>query len=275
MGTKYGEYLEEGTKRIIEMLSFPDVEEEEKCLIIEAFSNELSNNIGNTGNMKDYELLLYSVSARFIDEKISAVLSNQNASYCDYDNVIKMCQRQQELFSVFQSRKWGMPSIDNTNLNKCLATLHKRQESLSITTKILDKDRKIDDLRRSAQADLSIQECDTVLSLLTELEEDIALCISKRIVIPVINNKDTNKVRKKIIDLKKVAEQKEVLYQSIRDVDLRIYSLVSPQRATPQQWQEVVSLCQRQSDLFSNCIKNRWSLPSVRYDNPNEVANKY
>lgn len=275
MGRNFEEYLEESTKKIMEIVSSPDVGEEEKNCIIDEFSNELLNNIGNTDGLKEYEPLLYGVSVRYIDKKISIILSSKDLSYRDCESTIKLCQRQQELIDTFQNGNWELPEIENVNLHKCIEILCKRQESVSISNKIIEKDCRIDELRKIAHADLSVQTCDEVLQLLAEIGEDIAFCKSKKISLPVISNKDTKKVKKEITDLRKIAEQKEALHYSLYDVDNRIYSLVSLNKATPEQWQEIVDLCQKQLELLSDCNKNRWSLPTVRYVNPNEVADKY
>ena len=80
----FGKYLEAGTRRILEIMSSSDMGEEEKGLIIETFASELSNNIGSTENLGEYEPLLYGVSVGYIDGKISLFLSNQNATNSDY-----------------------------------------------------------------------------------------------------------------------------------------------------------------------------------------------
>lgn len=149
MEAKYNEYLEEGTKKIIEIASSPDVGENEKRAIVETFVNELSNNVGNTEKLHDYEPLLYGVSIRFIDEKITSVLSNQNASYRDFEKAIKLCQRQRELSAIFKGKKWDLPKLENANVDKCEETLRRRQESTSISSKIMEEDRQLSSERES------------------------------------------------------------------------------------------------------------------------------
>lgn len=275
MEAKYREYLEEGTRKIIEIVSSPGVGEEEKGIVVDAFADELSNNIGNIGRLQDYEPLLYGVSIKFIDGKITSVLTNQNATYRDYENAVKLCQRQRDLVVMFRSRKWELPVLDNRNIDKCEEALRRSQESISISSRIMEEDRQIDDLIRSAQTDLSVRTCDAVIELVSKLEEGIALCKSEKVPLPVMNHKDTKSIRKQIAALRKVAEQKEALHQNIFDVDLRIYSAASLKSATPEQWQEIIELCQRQTELLLECTRNRWPLPSIRYGNPNETADRY
>ena len=275
MELDFGMYLEEGTKKILEIVSSFDVSEEEKGAIIEAFSNELLNNIGNTSNMQDYESLLYGTSVKFIDRKISNVLADQNSSYSDYENAIKFCQRQQDLLALFKDNNWMLPAINNQNIEKVLITLKKSQESASICNKVIDEDKQIDELFRSAQVNLSVKACDIVIEKISELEENMVLCKAKKIPLPPINNKGTKSIRKRVANLRKDAEQKEALHQSIFDVDFRIHSIMSLQNTTQKQWQEIIGLCQKQAGLLSECSKNCWPLPQIKYGNPNEVADRY
>ncbi len=61
MDIKYDEYLEKGTEKLLEIFSSSDISDEEKEVLVTAFSNELIRNIGDTSNLKDKELLIYSV----------------------------------------------------------------------------------------------------------------------------------------------------------------------------------------------------------------------
>lgn len=275
MESRFARYLEEGTKKIIEIVSTPSFGEEEKSIIIEAFSNELLNSIGNTGNLGDHERLLYGASIKYVDGRISSILSNQNALYDDYENAIKLCQRQRELFGMFQDRNWELPKVDNMSLDRCEQTLRERQELILISRKILEVDRQIDELSRSVQTDLNVKTCDIILNLLSQLEENIVHCEKKSFPFPVINNKDIKKTRNGIIELRKTAEQKETLYQNICDVDHRIHNIISMQKKTNEHWQEIIELCYRQSTLLSECSQKQWPLPSIKYLYPQKVMDKY
>ncbi len=205
MEATYKEYLENGTRKIIEIVSSPDVGEDEKRIIVESFTKELSNSIGNIEKLHDYEPLLYGVSIRFIDERITAILSNHSASYNDFENAIKLCQRQRDIYELFRINKWDLPKLVNLNIDKCEETLRKRQESISLSNIITEEDRQIDDLIRSAQSNLSVISCDTLLELISELENKISLCKSKGFSIPPIKNADIKKIRKRILDLRNIA----------------------------------------------------------------------
>ena len=75
MDIKYEEYLDSGTRKILELFSSADISAEERDAIVSAFSDELADNIGNTEGLRNYDLLIYTASVRFVDEKISEIIS--------------------------------------------------------------------------------------------------------------------------------------------------------------------------------------------------------
>lgn len=275
MKNKYDEYLVKGTEKLLDILSSTEIPEEEKEAIVSAFSEELVNNIGDTSKLQDYEYCIYNVSFKYLDGCISRILSNAQASYSDYEFAIKYCVREKEILQLFAVKKWNVPKIGNADLDKCEQTLRIRQESTSITSKIIEEDRKIDELLRTAQTELSVTACDNVLRLLEELTSDIAICKQKKVSVPVINNKDTNKIGKSVSEIRKIAEQKESLHQAMYDVDLQIHNIISMSKSSPEQWQEVIVLCQRQASLIADCSKKQWTRPSLRYASTNEIITKY
>ena len=114
MDIKYKDYLDGGTRRIMELFSDACISAEEREAIISAFTDELVGGITDTRNLRDYDLLFYSASIRFIDGEISRVLSKENASYNDYEEGIKYCTRQQQLISLFKKNGWTLPGVENT-----------------------------------------------------------------------------------------------------------------------------------------------------------------
>lgn len=275
MNIKFDEYLAKGTEKILEIFSSTDISDEEKEAIISAFSDELMNNIGDTSKLQDYEYGIYSVSLNYLDENISKTLSNAQVSYNDYENAIKFCARAKGILQLFSVKKWDVPKIGNSDLDKCEQTLRTRQESTSISTKIAEEDRRIDELLRTVQTELSVNVCDTVLGLLDELANDLSICKQKKMSVPTVNNKDTKKIAKRVAEVRKIAEQKESLHQSMYDIDLQINNIISLPKSSPEQWQEVITLCQKQAELIADCNKKQWPMPSLRYVNTNELITKY
>lgn len=275
MSIKYEDYLGTGTNKLMEFLSSTDIDEGEREAVVTAFSGELADNICDTENLEDSEALIYRTSLEYNDGKISEVLANNAATYSDYEKAIKRCCRVREMMQLFAAKKWSIPRLRNSNLDKCEESLRKLQESTSISNKIIDEDRKIDKMKRTAQAELSVQICDIVLGLLDELANDIVLCKKKKVALPAINNKDTKKAVKKMNELRKIAEQKEAFCQRIEGIDLQIQNIVTLQKTSEEQWHEVISLCEKQVTLLAECSKKQWPAPIIRNDNPRDIANKY
>ncbi len=218
MDIKYEDYLDRGTRRILELFSSADINAEEREAIASAFADELAGNIGNIEGLRDYDLLIYTASVRFVDSKISEILSKDNASYSDYESGIKYCARQQQSFALFRNNGWTLPRVENAAPEKCAELLQKRQESISIGSKILDEDKRIDELLVLAEKELSISVCDQLTGLVNDLEQDLSICKQKRISVPAINNKDTRKTLKKVAEIQKKAEQKESVHKEMPEL---------------------------------------------------------
>ena len=206
MDIKFDEYLAKGTEKILEIFSSTDISDEEKEVIVSSFSEKLMKNIGDTSKLQDYEYEIYSVSLKFLDEMISGTISNVQASYSEYENAIKYCARIKDILQIFSLKKWNIPKLGNSDIDKCEQILRTRQESTSISSKIIDEDHKIDEQLKIAQHELSVNACDTVLALLEELANDLAVCKQKKVSVPTVNNKDTKKIAKKITEIRKVAQ---------------------------------------------------------------------
>lgn len=271
----YGKYLEEGTKIIMEITSSPDVDDEEKHLLVDAFSNELANNVGNADNLKDAGPLLYGISVIYVDGKITEEFSKSYVSAEGCRNGIKLCRRQQDLFTVFEERKWKMPEVRNTNLGNFIETFQDWEEGFFIGDRIVDEDKQLDSLIEQARKDISVETCDRALTLLSKLEEDISSYKEKGFVLSDIFKKDTIKVRKQINDLRVQAQKKDELYAKINDVDYDIQNIVSQRGTTEEQWQEVIALCQKQSGNLSECEKNGWPLPTMKNAGLEELKEQY
>ena len=275
MGIGYEDYLSRGTRRILELFSSADVSAEERTVIASVFADELTSNIGNTEGLRDSDLLIYTASIRYLDSKISQILSTRNAAYGDYQSGIKYCTRQKELFSLFRKNGWSLPEVKNTSPEECVQLLQKRQDSISLWNKILAEDGQIEELLIRAEKELSVSTCDKVIELLNDLEQDITISKQKRLSVPEIKNKDTKKILKRITEVRKNAEQKEAIHKEIQNTDRQIYSIVALPSASLDQWRTLVSLCQKQRELLAECKKRQLPLPAIRYSQPETVAPQY
>ena len=275
MGDKFEEYLDKGTKTILSLFSSTVISNEERNAIVSAFTDALSSAIGTEEIVSESDRLIYTTSVRFIDNRLSQILAGTNSSYREYEEGIELCNRQQGLVRLFGEKQWPLPGIDNSNLGKCSEILRKRQESTSIASKILEEDKALSETIELAQATLSVRTCEQALALNHDLEQDISICKKKHLDVPQIMNKDFKKNARQISEIKRVSEQKEALHKQICDIDLQIASIANSQKASVEQWSEVTSLCKKQSELFEECRKKQWPIPTVRIEKPEETAKQY
>lgn len=275
MDIKYDSYLDRGTKRILEIFSSEGVTSEERETVVAAFTEELSNNIGNTDGLRDYDPLIYNASVNYNDSIITQVLSNKNASYQDYELGVNSCQRLQRLFTVFKEKGWALPDVQNASPEECAELFRHKQESISIGEKILDEDKQIDQLIVLAQKELSVDLCDKAIMLVHELEQDMTICRQKQIPVPIIKNTDTQGILQHIAALRQTSEQKEALYKSLYDTDQQIRLELSDYVNLPNQWQKLVSLSQKQEELLTECRNRRWPVPELMYSRPDSLSAKY
>lgn len=275
MGITYEEYLDKGTRKIMELSSSADMSAEERYAIASAFADELTGNIGNTEGLRNYDLLIYAASVRFVDEKISEILMKDNATFADNEEGIKYCTRQLQSFALFTKNGWSIPNVKNASPEKCIELLQKRQELQSIRNKILEEDKQIDELLILAEKELSVSICNQLTSLVNDLEQDVSFCEQKRIAVPVINNNDSRKLLKRVEGIRKKTERKESIYKKINSTDMHIHSIVSNPSSKPEQWRNLISLCQKQSELFSECMNWLWPIPAVRYTQLEKISEQY
>lgn len=275
MDTVYKDYLEKGTWKIMKLLSSSDISEEEKEAIITAFADELTDNIGDTGRLKDIEPLAYSASLRFVDTKLSRLLSEFEISDDELQEGIALCDRQKQLLNVFSSNNWTLPLIRNSNPDKCVEQLQDRQEARKICGRIIKEDRQIDELLNLVEKELSTSTCDRLLELNKALSQDISICNQKGIILPSINHKDTKRLADQITEKRKLAEYKEGLFKRIHNNDQRIHAIVTTEALSNGELNSITELCRSQSSLFKECNARKWLVPDVIHDNPEEIANQY
>ena len=86
----YTKYLEEGTNRLIEILSQMDMDKEASEAIISAYTEELYKGVCNSEKMTDYEPLIYGVVLSYTDAQLSKVLSTQALSSEEADKAFSV-----------------------------------------------------------------------------------------------------------------------------------------------------------------------------------------
>ena len=274
MDTRFEDYLNKGARKILELFSSPDYDEGERTAIVSAYTNELSENIGDTEQIRDYELLIYTASLQYIDGRLTGILSDNHAPYSLLTYGIKLAERQKKLFVLFGERKWSLPKVEN-NPERCLAVFSKRQKSISISSKIQDEDRQIDELLSLARKEMSASACAQILALVEELEQDIVVCETQNISLPKINNRNAKATRTRVSEIRRMIERKDAIQQEIVDIGQSISSIDSISSPSLEQCKHVISLCFRQSELFAECGENKWPIPPVGNDDPYRTTQRY
>ena len=269
---------EEQLKRVNEILrrteSSFDIDEEERIAVMSAVRAQLDNSIWGSGEI-DLEPIVYGASLQYIDRIITEVLSNTHATNSEYQKAITLCGRQEAIVQMFSENNWSMPQLKNRDLRSCREELTKQQDEKGLVNKIIENDKRIDELFRKAESELSVELCDTVLELLKTLSDDIAIGKKKRIVMPNLICQDPKKLMKEITAIRKEAAQKEELYQRINNTEVQIANIDNLPNSNRNQWEEVIDLWQKQSSYISECITEGWPLPNMRFNGSVHIEEKY
>ncbi len=148
MSNKHADFLDNGTKQIEEFCVSNKVSNAEREFIINEFTNELVNNVGNTDNLRDYDLIIHTASARFLDDKISQLLAKRKKDSDDRISIVSYCERLENVLSVFRNKKWPLPQIKNPN------PLHVKKEQEDEESRIrAEKEKKEREAREKAERD--------------------------------------------------------------------------------------------------------------------------
>lgn len=275
MDNKYELFMDEGTTKLMEILSSPQIDEDEKAAIVAAFTSELENHISNHDTMPDYEFIINSISVDHVDKKLSGILAKGTPTYKDFETALALCNRLKALLAFFTKNGWELPEITNSNPDDCEKTIKQRQEDNLRSSKLSQLDQQIDEAIARAEREISTESCNAVIVLLDEMRREIDTSSKKRGSTPSVKNADTKALYKRVAALQKTAEQKEALHSSIRDTDAKLYALETMPNSTAIQWQEAIELCQQLKKLIADCRKKQWPLPAIRYAEPDEVQRKY
>ena len=275
MNAGYKDYLEKGTLKILDLNSSLHINEEERNAIITAFANELANSIGDTAKLRDYEFLIYSTLLQITDEKLTRLISNSNVSDENLEAGKALCERLKTILKIFEDYNWVVPPIENNDPNKCAATIRTMQEARILHGRILEIDRRIEELKDKARKELSSQLCDEIIDLAKKLKADLDACKQKGYGSPQIKNGNIPELYSDIEEIRKIAKQKEETYQSIINIDKRINAIIKTNAISIEEIQRLVALCSEQNSLFSECEKRHWPIPNVNYANPEALSMQY
>lgn len=275
MATNYNDYLIEGTKTLQKYLSSSNLNDEEKKSLADAFTAELTSNISDTSRLKDYNYIFSDLYIRFIDEKISHVISDPQATYEDIDKAVALCDEYAELFKVFKVNNWKLPKLKNDKPEKYLESLHNVYDGKRLTEEIIELNTRISNTIKRAQTEFDTDKCNQAISLIKILEEKIKLATIQNVSLPEITYADTQKAIKEVIDFRTKAVQKDTLHLRINETDREISNLLTQKMISKEQWQKIVDLCERQSLQMSECRKNRWPEPSINHSDFSKTGDQY
>ena len=275
MASKYEQFMDEGTNKLMEVLSSPTIDEEEKQAIVAAFSDTLSQHISDHGEMPDYNFVIASISMKHVDKKLSGIVANPKATVRELDAALALCNRQRELLRLFHEKSWMPPALSTSSIDDCEQSIRYRMETDQLSSTLARLDAQIDAAVARAEKEISIESCNEVTVLLDELQRTIDSCGKKKAALPAIKNSDTKKIYKRIAVLQKTAAQKEALHNDIAEADEKLCALESMRNSTPIQWQEAISLCQTIKGYIADCKKKQWPVPAIQVGDPDKVQRKY
>ena len=125
----FTKYLEEGTNRLLEVLSQMDMDKEATEAIISAYTEELYSGVFNADKMSDYEPLIYGVVLTYTDKELTKSLSSQTLSSEMANKAISLCDKEETLLKLFGEKGWQIPRIGNGSIEQCRELIYKRKES--------------------------------------------------------------------------------------------------------------------------------------------------
>lgn len=275
MASKYEQFMDEGTNKLMEVLASPSLDEDEKAAIVAAFSEELSKHISNHEEMPDYDFIISSISLNYVDRKLSTILAKANLSAREFDEALALCSRHRVLVRQFRDNSWSVPNLIYKDVDGCEKQIRSQMEQDQLSNHLTRLDQQIDVAMARAEKEVSVDSCNEVIVLLDELSRVLDSCGKKKSSLPALKNGDTKKLYKKVASLQTKAVQKEALYREISDVDSKLLAIVSMADSTPIQWQEAISLCNALKGHIAECKKKSWAIPSIRSGEPDRIMSKY
>ena len=275
MASKYEQFMDEGTNKLMEVLASPSLDEDEKAAIVAAFSEELSKHISDHEEMPDYDFIISSISLNYVDRKLSAILTKANLSAREFDEALALCSRHRVLVRQFRDNSWSVPNLIYKDVDGCEKQIRSQMEQDQLSSTLTRLDQQIDVAMARAEKEVSVDSCNEVIVLLDELSRVLDSCGKKKSSLPALKNGDTKKLYKKVATLQTKAAQKEALYREISDVDSKLLAIVSMADSTPIQWQEAISLCNTLKGHIAECKKKSWAVPSIRSGEPDRIMSKY
>lgn len=271
MEESYKNYILKSMDKVAEVVSAYKISDFEVQNILSELSDELIDNICNTNNLTDYELLIFKSLISSIDKHITNILSDYNADSQDNDLAVSLCHSQEQLIKIFNDKSWTLPQLCNLDISFCEKKLNEKQAHYSICQRIIDEDNKVSLLILKAKKELRSELCNNILDIINDLKNDIEICTQEQIQIPLIKNKRIDNVENQVIEMRKKSIDREEIYNKICEDDIKISKLIENQF---DNLQELILLCQNQIDHISKCNENKWKTPKIKTDYLQEILDK-
>lgn len=275
MNNDYSSCLYRGIQEIIHIIAVPSVDDDEKRDVITIFTKALTDNICTPSQISNCDFLIHTASVRHIDSRIMSVYQKRQASADEIEETLSLCARQAENIQLFTERQWELPAETHINLKEIELNLRKRLDSMSFSDKLVALDNRIDELLNEAKTTLSVEQCDSILKLIEELQAYLSEAQRRKYQLPSIRNRDVSRTISTVMALKKVALARDGLYQRITTIDSKISEIERDVQSTREQWVEVINLCKKQQDQFNECQQQRWAIPRIHFPAVAAIIDKY
>lgn len=272
MSEDFSKYLNNGTPRIIELLSSSSIEEDVRKEMIASFVGRIRDYIEAGTLLGDSCCLIDTVYVRAVDRRISDLLNMPKISSVQCDKGIDLCDELAGLVDKFRKNHWEIPTLRNSDIDKSKEVFCEKKDGISIVERIVENDNNITDLIKQAKSEYSVSLCDSVIVRLAELRKQISVCKNSRLPVPSLTNAD---IEKKISDIHEVRASSVKRSERIRELyerDMKIDTMCGDGILLVQEnWEKIVSLCQEQTQLFKMFKSKKWPLPALKITSPEDL----
>ena len=268
-------YIDNGTTKLINLLSATSVEEEERKAIIKDYVSALRNNVVLGSGLTNSEQLIDTISINYVDRRISEYLGIPKITSVQCDKAIEICGRLKVLIDGFGINGWPLPALKNSDPERIIANFEEKKAGISIQDRVVEIDGEITNIVSQARAEYSISLCDSAIASVEELKKQIEECKSKGVKVPHITNSDPDKCIKDILSIKGTAQKKAEVISKIFENDMQIDALMaSNPHMIPDKWETISQLCGAQKQLFDVCKSNKWNKPEVKNNQLDKIENQ-
>lgn len=275
MNTDYSTTLNRCIQEIIQIIGASNIDSDEKNAVITTFTQSLADNICTPSQISNSDYLIHSASVCHIDSRIMSVYQMRQASADQIKYTLSLCARQAENIRLFSEKQWELPSAIHINIKEIETDLRKRLDSMSFSDQLVALDNRIDELLNEAKTTLSVEQCDSILKLIEELQTYLSEAQRRKYQLPSIHNRDVSRTISTVMALKKVALAREGLYQRITATDSKISEIERDVQSTREQWVEIINLSKKQQDQFNECQQQRWAIPKIHFPAVTALIDKY